>query len=365
MRNVPPLVLNRLPRAWLLSGLIPSSAQRLRKLRHHLPYPRLWSLVFGNAIPDVAITTKSLKLDRPESIHVSDSGDQVVISNSASCEILFCSLSKHSSRGFRAKRLAGILDKERFKYAHGAIFGFSDAFVMALGEYSHCLSAIRLTKAADGEVQPAIIWTISGREHGLYNPADLALHPSKQWLAVANRRQLGLSFLRFSDTADLSNPTVAGSIDIPTLNGHGLAAPHGVAFSSDGDFMFVTHKRFFQSRGDRGHSALSVFATADGSLPHGGVAPLAVLDYQLQSLHHVACHPSLDIVAITNSRGTIDVLEWSRRDLKLTQLAAILAFRIGEGVKGVAFTRDGAYIMVTSELNEILFFRLGKVVQKM
>jgi hypothetical protein len=359
MKNVRSLVFYRGSRRLLHRVLIPYTTKFLRILRHLLPYPRLWSLGFNQVVPDAAFAARSLRLNRPESISVSGSGDRIVISNSGSCEItvfLFGTGSK-----LHASRYIAIKNKNLFNYAHGAVFGSFDHIVLALGEYSHALSAISMEKYGDGEAEPKILWSISGRKHGLHNPADLALHPSEEWLVVANRKKPGLSFLRFNGTCGTVAPILEYSIDVPTLNAYGVAAPHGVAFSTDGDFMFVTHKRYANNPADCGHSALTVFKTVNSSMPLQNAGPLAIKNYRSGSLHHVACHPSLSLVAITNSLGTIDIYEWNRELVQLGKIAAISAFRIGEGMKGIAFTNDGACIMVTSELNEILLFRVDKV----
>lgn len=345
--------------AGLRNRLLPLiSESNLRDLRQRLPYPGLWALCFGKARPALAFATADLGLERPESIDVSVSGDRFVVSNSAADEIAVYALARSPRGHYRISRVAALQDTGRFRYAHGAVFGRSDDLVVAVGEYSHALSGISLGRTADGEIQPEVLWTISGRDYSLHNPADLAFHPSGEWMAVANRRNHGVSFLRFRSPAGIDPPFLEGSLDLEALNTHGVAAPHGVAFSAGGELMFVTHKRYFGGPEDTGRSALTVFPTGHGPALGERAVPLVIRDYQLQSLHHVACHPTRNIVAVTNSLGTIDIYAWRTEPFCLELLAAVPAFRIGEGIKGIAFTRDGAFMVVTSELNEILFFPL-------
>lgn len=121
MKNVRSLVYYRGPRRLLHRVLIPCTTKFLRILRHLLPYPRLWSRGFNQAVPDADFAARSLRLNRPESNSVSGSGDRIVISNSGSCEItvfLFGTGSK-----LHARNNITIKNKNLFNYAHGAVFG--------------------------------------------------------------------------------------------------------------------------------------------------------------------------------------------------------------------------------------------------
>lgn len=55
-------------------------------------------------------------------------------------------------------------------------------------------------------------------------------------------------------------------------------------------------------------------------------------------------------------------LSWDRASNTLEPIASIDVFRLGEDVKGIAFVKNGKYLVVTTELDEILFFELGRYV---
>ena len=42
----------------------------------------------------------------------------------------------------------------------------------------------------------------------------------------------------------------------------------------------------------------------------------------------------------------------------MNKLDTLSIFKIGKGAKGIAFTKEGGQLAVTTELNEVLFFDL-------
>jgi DNA-binding beta-propeller fold protein YncE len=338
---------------------------RLRKLRRLIRSPGLWAFAFGTSIPTAALAARSAKLDRPESISVSASGEKVVVSNSHGRNIAIYSFADSRPADLDLRLTDVIADDQLFHYAHGAIFGVSDENVLALGEYSNSLVAIDVGLQRKNSDQSRLLWTLSGRDNGLDNPADLALHPGGEWMAIANRRDSGICILRLGEAKGSSPPEFVRSITVSKLNSYGLAAPHGVAISPDGAYMFVTHKRFFNGGPDTGNSAISVFRTEAQCPTDENWMPVAIKEYKSASLHHIACHPVLDIVAITNSTGDIEILSWDRQAHALETIASIDVFRLGEGVKGISFMKDGEHLVVTSELDEILFFKLEEHVARL
>jgi 6-phosphogluconolactonase (cycloisomerase 2 family) len=335
-----------------------SSETRLRKLRGLIRSPGLWALAFGTSIPTAALASRSAKLDRPESISVSASGEKIVVSNSGGRNVAIYSFADSRPENLDLRLTDVIADDQLFHYAHGAIFGVSDEIVLAVGEYSHSLTAIDVSLQQQNSDQSRILWTVSGRDNGLDNPADLALHPSGEWIAVTNRMGSGICILRLGEARGSSPPELVHSIDVSKLNSYGLAAPHGAAISPDGAYMFVTHKRYSKGRSDTGNSSVSVFSTEVQCPTDESWTPVAIKDYKSADLHHIACHPLLDIIALTSSTGDIEVLSWDREANALETIASIDVFRLGEGVKGISFMKNGEHLVITSELDEILFFEL-------
>jgi len=331
---------------------------RLRKLRRLIRSPGLWAFAFGTSIPTAALASRSAKLDKPESISVSASGEKIVVSNSNGRNIAIYSLADSRGASLDLRLTDVVAHDQLFHYAHGAIFGVSDEIVLAVGEYSNSLTAIDVSLQQKNSDKSRLLWTLSGCDNGLDNPADLALHPGGEWMAIANRMGSGICILRLGEAKGSSPPELVHSINVSKLNSYGLAAPHGAAISPDGAYMFVTHKRYFQVGPDTGSSAVSVFSTEAQCPTDENWMPVAIKVYKSASLHHIACHPLLDIIALTNSTGDIEVLSWDRQTHALETIAAIDVFRLGEGVKGISFMKDGEHLVVTSELDEILFFKL-------
>lgn len=326
-------------------------------------WPRLWAKLFGAAIPSGALARKSAMLHQPESIGVSSSGQQLVVCNTLARSITRYSFADSSPDCLDLRLDDAFAHPELLEYAHGAIFHESDEAVLALGEYAHAISAIDVGAGRMHNDPSRILWVASGNGMGLENPADLALHPNGNQLVVANRRQTGLSVLHLDSSDRRSSPRFVNAISVSTLNSLGVAAPHGVAFAADGEYLFVSHKRFVPNRDDCGSSAVTVFAANADSMLDPGWAPIAAMDYGDKHLHHIACHPHRDILAVTNSRGVAEILGWSRVTRSLARLASIDLFRAGEGAKGVAFVKNGKYIALTTELDEILFFELADYVR--
>ncbi|WOJ98289.1 hypothetical protein R0137_06890 [Congregibacter brevis] len=332
---------------------------RMRRIRQLLPYPKIWALAFGKSIPSSSYVSRDASLRRPETICLSSKGDKVVVSNTGSSGIAVLGITNSLFGIHKITAQEVFIDKELYRYAHGASFGANDSAVIAVGEYADTMSAFSL-KEPPGENSSRILWVVRDPAHGLDHPADVAIHPGGQWLAVANRMAAGLTFFRIEDPNLQEAPNHSSQIDTPSLNLLGLGAPHGVAFSQCGTVMYVTHKPYFNNPSDTGQSAVSVFSCNSAPPDSSPWDPLAIYDCGCAELHHVAAHPSEWLLCVTNSQGNAEILEWCPDNAAIKQRGFIDVHRIGEGAKGVAFTNSGEHIMVTTELNEILFFKLSR-----
>ena len=328
----------------------------LRLLRRALPFPGGWARAFGKAVP-AGCYTSARYLRRPESLCFSGDGELLAVSNSAGASVGVFGV-EIPVGGLPAITLREIVcDGSVLEYAHGATFVQGDGFLLCVGEHSQALSTIRLSRQTEAGPGPRVLWSQCGCDNGLDNPADIAMHPSGDWCVVANRKFTGLSFFSLPESLEDKAPAFRTNVDVGVLNQRGIAAPHGVGFSATGERMFVTHKRFtgWGYRGGAGRSGVSVWNVAQG-YPSAPEDLLAFEDYEDAHLHHVACHPRLPYVAVSNSRGNAEVLYWDESRRKLYRVDSIDVFRIGEGAKGVAFTPDGHFIALSTELAEVLFF---------
>lgn len=336
---------------------------RLRRLRKRAPYPELWALAFGTSLPSGAHTADDETLDRPESVSVSHSGSKVVVSNTRARSIAVFSFVKRWFGPPKLRLHDLVVDRDLFNYAHGAVFGPADQSIIALGEYSHRMTAFDVA-GRDREPAERVLWRLCGSDDGLEHPADLALHPSGRWLAVANRVAAGLSLYTIQDESNETPPSLSVRLSTPSLNTLGLAAPHGVAISNCGRFMFLTHKPYHKNLEDSGRSAVSVFACGAECPSVEQMQPIATYDYDHAQLHHIAVHPTSSLIAITNSQGDADLLGWDPETHTLEHRGAIDIYRVGEGAKGIAFTPSGEHVMITTELNEVLFFKAARYTKR-
>lgn len=356
-RQLPwPGVLTRMRRRLLRNN------RNVRRVRRFVRHPGFWARLSGNAVPCSSCASGDSRLDRPESIQLSRSGKRVVVSNSDGRSITVYEILMPKAGGPRLRLVDRFSDERLLHYVHGASFACSDELYLALGEYSNTLSAVSAA-CLGREGSNRVRWTLEGIASGLQNPADIAIHPGQEYLAVANREAPGLCIFSLPPDLRSQPPRLALSRTVAELNQEGTAAPHGVAFSPDGLFLFVTHKRFFKARCDSGHSAVTVYRANAELRDREQWRPVAMKDYGDEALHHVACHPRGRIIAFTNSRGPVEILSWDPQTLEFTNLGAIDIFRQGEGAKGICFTGDGRYLAVTSELDEVLFFELRRHVR--
>lgn len=331
----------------------------IRRVRRCLPQPRFWAQLFSAAIPCSFIAARRFNLDRPESIQFSMSGEHVIVSNSLGRSLTVYEFSNASEVGPRLRLVDQFSDDEQLHYVHGAAFVDSDRRYLAVGEYANTLIAVAPTELLKETNQSdRVVWSVSGVENGLDNPADIALHPSRPYLVIANRRKTGLSFMDISEQGFDIPPTLARSINVPVFNAMNVAAPHGVAFSPDGRFLFVSHKRFAMSDEDVGNSAITVYDADIESAADARWTPLAIKNLGRDNLHHIACHPFEPLIAVTNSRGLLKVYSWAPEQSELKVVGSIDVLRWDEGAKGICFTPTGEHIAVTSELDEVLFFSL-------
>lgn len=327
-----------------------------RWLRARVRIPSLWARLFGCDVPSSSLASRVALLDRPESIRLSADGDKLIVSNSFGRGITIYSLGKKRNGAPDLVLQDAYFDEEKLHYAHGAVFVDSDNKYLAVGEYANtmmCLQAAGDTSEASDASR--LLWSIQGEKYGLDNPADIAVHPSGSYLVVANRKEQGLSFLALDGGFD-GVPRLFSSLSVSALNQLGVAAPHGVCFSPDGEYLFVSHKAFALWGGDGGNSAVTVYH-ANVNATSGVIwDPCLIVDRGSDDLHHINIHPNLPLVAVTNSRGDLVLYAWDAQGCRLTVVGTINVFRRGEGAKGLAFTRDGKYLAVTSELDEVLFF---------
>jgi DNA-binding beta-propeller fold protein YncE len=331
----------------------------LRLARRVAPYPRLWARLSGARIPDGYITGSGAGLFRPESVAFSPSGALMAISNSGQHSISLYARGGVSGRGYEERPCGTISDANCLSYVHDSAFSPCGRYLVAVGEESHSLAMFELQGGDSKEPAAKLLWAVRGEEFGLNFPASVAIHPSGRYLAVANRERNGITLYRGSGSNGQFDSTPFQMIATETdFQNHGLGAPHGVDFSPNGESLIVTHKRFWKSEYQKGESGVSMFRCRPE--PELGLEPdpSFILPCGRSALHLAAFHPSGEVVAVSNSMHGVDVYSWQPEQRAMSKLDSLPIYRVREGAKGVAFTRDGGQLVVTTDLHEVLFFDL-------
>lgn len=284
----------------------------------------------------------------------------MVTSNSGNCSVTVYSKIKNKPEGYYHARPSVILANAGcLNFTHDAVFSPCEKYILAVGRDDHALVQFKLPQNGTHENETQPVALSRGDEYGLCNPTGLSMHPSGRWLAVANRKRFGITVYRRSESTRLFDAPPIQRITEAELVNLGLASPHTLNFSMDGESLVVAHKRFWEDgQYTRGDSALSVFKWREGSDSGLHPNPRVVHPFGDARLHSVAFDPSGDGVAVTHETGGIDLFNLSDGRTRFSKQTTIDIFRINEGPKGIAFTRNGKQLVTTTMLDEVLFFNV-------
>ncbi|MCH8247814.1 MAG: beta-propeller fold lactonase family protein [Bacteroidetes bacterium] len=280
----------------------------------------------------------------------------MAISNSDAHSITLYARDESSKSKYETRACHTIKDSTNLNYVHDVAFSPCGKFLAAVGREAHTLSIFSVSNSALSDAEPKLIWSAHGDACGLSFPAGVAFHPSGEWLAVANRLGTGISMYRSSDASGHFESTPFQSISDEDLSSHDLAAPHGLDFSPDGQFLIVVHGRFYKNPNPKGDSGLAIFTCRD--TPDFGldIEPRFVFPYGQHHPHSVAFHRSERTVVVTDCNSGVDMFDWLPDKKQLNKRDSFSVYKIGEGPKGVAYTPDGGQLAVTTALDEVLFF---------
>jgi 6-phosphogluconolactonase (cycloisomerase 2 family) len=346
------------------------SARRMNRLLRNqvyrtirtLPYPKFWAAASGHRIPDWSIAGRSTPLARPEGITFSPSGHMMAISNAGAD-----SISLHSRIGARGAMYernpsVTITDPEHLSYVHDTAFSPCGEMIAAAARESHAVSIFRINGRSHVAVEEGTGSMISGERSEVRFPAGVAYHPGGRWIAVANRKDFGITFYRITKVSERERveATPFQSITEDELVELGLSAPHGLDFSPNGKFLAVAHDVFRRVGVARGESGISLFQCKPSSDVGIDPIPLFSFAYDSSRPHAVAFHPSGEYVAVAKQLGGVDVFRWRSEEPDMELIDKITIFGAGQvasqGVKGIAFTADGGQLAITTQLDEVLFY---------
>ena len=324
-------------------------------------YPQTWAAIAGTRMPSASIYEAQRGLARPEGLAFAPAGDLLAACYVVGNSVRLYTRKNEREAAFHNKPSFTIINSETLSYVHGVAFSACGTMLAAAARDAHSVSIfVRKTEQPiDYDVAEACL--IHGAESRLGFPAGVSFHPNGEYLGVANRGNGGgITLYRLGCHGDGSdiNPVLVQSIGEEDLLTHDLAAPHDVDFSPDGAFLFVTHKRFFETQNPRGKSGVSIFRCHTSPEVRIDPNPKYVSLHDQDFLHSVAVHPSGRYFSVINERKNIEVFAWRADNASVVQVDSIPIFKSGqvEGAKGVAFTSDGKQLAVTTALDQILLY---------
>lgn len=331
--------------------------KQLQNLRRLFPYPRVWARLFNADLPDDFLTGSSSQLARPEGLAFSPTSYLMAVSNTGTDSITVYDINNASIKSVSKPSLY-IQDSERLAFVHDVAFTIDGKHVLTAGREAHALTMYTVSDGLKPLKEATMEWSVSGEKHGLSFPAGVDVHPSGDWIAVANRNHFGVTLYAFDQNVGKMESEPFQSImddDLATFN---LSAPHTIDFSPDGNFLFVANKRFHKADKSRGNSALSVFECLPS--PEKGVnpTPIFIRDYGDRFVHSVAVHAQNELVAVSDNYGPVELLKWLPSKKEVQLLKSYSFFRVGQGAKGVMFDRISDQLAVTTEMHDVLFYDL-------
>jgi GT2 family glycosyltransferase len=329
-----------------------------RGARKVAPWPRFWARVSRKQVPSSWITGRKSGLIRPESISFTSTGHLLGVCNSEGHSVgIFESIRDGDDLAYRGEPVRIVSNAEYLNYVHDAVLSPCGSFLITVARDAHAFSLFEDPDEDDPGAEQTPLWTFQGDASNLNLPTGAAIHPSGDFIAVANRRQDGITLYQRLDDSNQFGSTPVQRIGEAEMYKHGLSAPHGLDFSPDGRFLVVAHKRFRKwGNVGGGQSAVAIFNWRQGPEPGLNPVPAAMRTYGGDEMHSISVHPDHELIAVTDEAYGVIMLRYTEDRQILDEVARFPVFRVGAGVKGLGFTRSGKQLAVTCDLDEILFF---------
>jgi WD40 repeat protein len=331
----------------------------LRGARKTFPYPKAWAAVSLTRLPVAGITGKHTQLVRPEGLDFTQSGDLMAVSNSEGNAITIYARKTDRDGVYDSTPYCTLADPKCLNFVHDVSFSPCGEVLAAVAREDHSISIFARSKDHANRFEPEPIATLRGDESKVRFPAGISFHPNGKCLAVANRQAFGITLYRIQEKGEnFSVDRVPfQTISEDDLVALGIAAPHGIDFTSDGQILMVAHKTFFKTENKGGDSAVTFFRWRSAPEACDPKPCFTYLRGQM-NLHSIAAHPSGRYFAVTDEGTNVEIFEWLPEEASARLVDRISIFRCGhsEGTKGATFTRDGKQIVVTTEADQVLCY---------
>lgn len=340
------------------------SLQTLKREKCSALGPELWAKVNRVRCPHITLFGARSSLARPEGICFSPDGKLLAVTNSSGGSVSFFSRLQSDPTLFEPKPTQIIHTPQLMRFPHAAAFSpCGDVLAVACRD-NHAIAFYAKKTPGPDRFETAPRWTLRGENSGIHFPAGLAFHPGGHWLAVANRGTgPGFSVFSFRSAAGVFEigPGPIQRISEAELARYGLAVPHDVLVSADGKMLIAIHERFYGNPAYSGQSGIAAFAFRSVGLD-SGKPPLLSIKSGNASLHSVAEDRYWGHLAVTDGRDMVEIHRWSPAKERLVQIGKLRVCRGWglSGAKGVAFTDGSDALVVSTELNQLLFFRIWR-----
>lgn len=294
-------------------------------------------------------------LSRPEGVDFSPNGDSIVVSNTDEYSVTLYRRIGVSGSEYETVPFKTIKDPRYLKYPHDVAFSRNGDFFAAAGRNSHTIAFYR--KKGE-EFEKNLYHKIRGPKSYLNLPSGISFSPTDNLIAVTNR--LGPSTICFYEQLSKEgyyNQSPVFEITEEMLKPYDLSAAHGVSFSQDGNTVALVHKKPY---GDSvGRSAI-VILEKDLEQEKVVFAVSSIIDFGDECLHSISIHPSGEYIALAHEREDIMIF---RKDIEthiFTPYRTISVDKKGnlEGPKGVAFSRQGDSLAITTVESAVLIYKV-------
>jgi WD40 repeat protein len=307
---------------------------------------------------DQIFTGPNCGLNRPESISYAHDNTCAVIANSGDNSISFY---KNNFEPRIESKPYLTLQDACLGYVHDIDFSPCGTMLAAVAREDHSLSIFHKSEPQHPLDSISHKVLIKGSKTDLNFPASVSFDPRGQQLAVANRQTTGISIFKVPDVASecTLNLRPKQVISEHELVQNGMAAPHGLSFSTDGNFLVVLHKRYYLTENPQGKHGISVFRSRPNSRLGIYPTPIVMFEVSDSSLHSISFHPDNQYFAIAGEKNKIDLYQWQPtaepKDM-IRQLPSIIVGNLGVEVKGVSFSADGTQLAACTTNDQVIIF---------
>lgn len=317
--------------------------------------------------PVTVIKGKQSKLNRPEGLAFSPSGDCLAVANSEGSSITIHKRSEKEGAFFETVPCCILQDPNLLYYAHDVKFTPCGQYLaVACRETS---KVVFFKRSDENECvfhkEPYLILERSLSK--LNNPASLSFSPCGRMLAVCNR--MGGSGITFYQRSENDNgkfePAPFHEISEEQLLGYGLTAPHGIDFAQDGASFAVVHKKYFKNSNVVGQSSLAIYKVTQENDPTFSPYPAKIIYCDDGSLHSVSFYPSSPFLAIAEEQKGLIIYQNDplvNACVPIANIDVSMYTQKHAAVKGCAFSPDGQFLGVTTEEPSVLIYPAQKII---